>query len=67
MLVNETYPDYFTATILEWKHLLRPEKYKDIVISSLEFLVKEDRIRLYAQMLIKDLRKQQKMREYFAS
>ena len=48
MLFSEFYPDYFTATILEWKHLLKPDKYKDIVISSLEFLVKENRIKVYA-------------------
>ena len=48
MLFSEYYPDYFTATILEWKHLLKPEKYKEIIISSLEFLVKEQRIVVYA-------------------
>jgi hypothetical protein len=48
MHFTEIYPDYFTATIPEWKHLLKPDKYKDIVISSLEFLVKENRIKVYA-------------------
>jgi hypothetical protein len=43
MLFSDFYPDYFTATIPEWKHLLKPHKYKHIVISSLEFLVKENR------------------------
>lgn len=33
----------FTATILEWKHLLKPEKYKDVIIESLTFIVKEKR------------------------
>jgi REP element-mobilizing transposase RayT len=47
MNFSEFYPDYFTATILEWKHLLKPEKYKDIIVSSLEFLVNEKRIVLY--------------------
>ncbi len=28
MLFNEFYPDYYTSTILEWKHLLKPDKYK---------------------------------------
>ena len=48
MLFSEYYPDYFTATILEWKHLLKQDKYKNIIISSLEFLVKEKRIKVYA-------------------
>jgi hypothetical protein len=24
-------PQFFTATILEWKRLLKPDKYKDIL------------------------------------
>ncbi len=47
MLFSEYYPDYFTATILEWKHLLKQDKYKDIIVSSLEFLVKENRIKVF--------------------
>ena len=48
MLFSEYHPYYFTATILEWKHLLKQDKYKKIIISSLEFLVKEKRIKVYA-------------------
>ncbi len=47
MLSSEFYPDYFTATIFEWKQLLKQKKYKDIIISSLEFLTKESRIKVY--------------------
>ena len=47
MKFSEFYPDYFTATILEWQHLLKPDKYKDIIVSSLQFLVSEKRIVLY--------------------
>ena len=42
------HPQYFTATILEWQHLLKPDKYKDIIIQSLKFFVKEKRIELNA-------------------
>ena len=48
MLFSEYYPDYFTATILEWKLLLKQDKYKDIMISSLQFLVSENRTKVYA-------------------
>ena len=48
MLFSEFYPDYFTATILEWKHLFKEDKYKDVIISSLQFLVKENRLKVYA-------------------
>lgn len=47
MLFSEYYPDYFTATILLRKHLLKTDKYKDITISSLEFLVLERSIKAY--------------------
>ena len=42
------HPQYFTATILDWKHLLKPDKYKDIIIKSLQFLVREKRVELNA-------------------
>src|SRR5690242_15910405 len=47
MLFSECYADYFTATILERKNLLKQDKYKDIIILSLEYLVKENRIKVY--------------------
>lgn len=47
MLFIESCPDYFTATILESKHLLKPDKYKDVIVSSLQFLIKENRIKFY--------------------
>ncbi len=45
MKIHENYyPHFFTATILDWKHLLKPDKYKNIIISSLEFLVEQKRV-----------------------
>ena len=41
-------PQFFTATILEWKRLLKSDKYKDIIISSLEFLVRNKRVQVNA-------------------
>lgn len=41
------YPHFFTATCLEWKKLLAPDKYKDIIIDSLRFLVKDERVIVY--------------------
>lgn len=46
------HPQYFTATILDWQHLLKPDKYKDIIIQSLQFLVKEKRIELNAFVIM---------------
>jgi putative transposase len=36
------YPQFFTATILEWKHLLANDAMKEIIISSLQFLADEE-------------------------
>lgn len=42
------YPQFFTATILDWEKLLAPDKYKDIIVDSLRFLVHANRIKLNA-------------------
>ena len=46
------HPQYFTATILDWQHLLKPDKYKDIIIKSLQFLVREKRVELNAFVIM---------------
>ncbi len=45
-MVNTTayYPQFFTATILEWKKLLEPNKYKAIIIECLRFLVENKKV-----------------------
>ena len=50
--LTEYYPQFFTATILEWKHLLRPDKYKNIIADSLNFLVKEKRVAVYGFVIM---------------
>ena len=46
------HPEFYTATILEWKHLLKPDKYKDIIIETLRFLVAGERIRLFGFVIM---------------
>ena len=48
----DTFPQFFTATILGWKHLLKPDKYKDIIVESLQFLVNNNRIILYGFVIM---------------
>ena len=43
---------FFTATILEWKYLLTEDCYKDIIISSLQFLTREKRIHLNGYVIM---------------
>ena len=42
------WPQYFTATIQNWKHLLKDDDYKDIIIDCLKFLTADKRIELNA-------------------
>jgi REP element-mobilizing transposase RayT len=46
------YPQFFTATNLEWKKLLKPDKYKEIIVSSLRFLVSDNRVKVFAFVIM---------------
>jgi putative transposase len=46
------YPEFVTATILNWKSLLKPDKYKRLIQESLQFLVRDNRIILYAYVIL---------------
>jgi len=46
------HPQFFTATILEWKHLLKGDDYKDIIIDSLRFLKNEKSIVIYGYVIM---------------
>jgi putative transposase len=55
MLNKTTYhPQYFTATILEWKHLLKEDAYKMIVLESLQYLVAEKRVVVYGYVIMEN-------------
>ena len=46
------HPQFFTATILEWKTLLSEDAYKDIIIKSLQFLSDEKSIVVYGFVIM---------------
>lgn len=46
------HPQFFTATTLNWKKLLAPDKYKDIIIQSLKFLVDNHRVFIYGFVIM---------------
>jgi putative transposase len=48
----QIWPQFFTATILNWKMLLQPDKYKNEIIQCLQFLVQQKRIQLYAFVIM---------------
>jgi REP element-mobilizing transposase RayT len=44
--------EFTTITCLEWKHLLKEDWFKDIIMHSLAFLSKENRITAYAFVIM---------------
>ncbi len=54
MLYSTEYPDYMTTTCLDWKPILRDNCFKDLIIESLRFLVKEERVVVYAFVLMEN-------------
>lgn len=46
------YPHFFTATCLEWKKLLAPGQYKNSIIDSLRFGVKDERVMVYGFVIM---------------
>jgi len=43
---------FFTATILEWKPLLKDDEFKDIVMNSLRYLKNEGSIKVYGFVIM---------------
>ena len=47
-----SWPSFYTATINSWKPLLHDDRYKNIIIASLQFLVNTGKIRLNAFVIM---------------
>ena len=52
MKFSEYYPEYFTATILDWQHLLRNDAYKGIITDSLSYLVNNNRVKVFGFVIM---------------
>lgn len=48
----ENCPQFFTATILNWNKLLKSEAYKMIIIESLVYLVRAERVIVYGFVIM---------------
>jgi REP element-mobilizing transposase RayT len=48
MEIITQHPQFFTASIYKMKHLLKPDKYKQTIVDSLQFLVNDNRIFLFS-------------------
>jgi putative transposase len=51
--MNQHYIQFFTATNLWWKKLLQPDKYKQVIIDSLKFLVENERVKVYGFVIMR--------------
>ena len=47
-LYPEDWPQFYTATIQGWKHLLKEEEFKNVIINALRFLVEHKRVKVNA-------------------
>jgi putative transposase len=52
MIYPKDHADFITITCLEWKHILADDLFKDIVLESLRFLVRENRIYVFAFVIM---------------
>ena len=50
MELNVTY--FFTVAILDWMHLLKTEKFKQIVLDSLRHLVEKEKLIVYGFVIM---------------
>jgi REP element-mobilizing transposase RayT len=46
------YPYFYTAIILEWRHLIKPDKYKQIIIDCLTFLCIQNKVKVYGFVIM---------------
>ena len=46
------YADFITVTCLNWKHVLYENRFKDIIVDSLEFLSRSNRVTIFAFVIM---------------
>jgi hypothetical protein len=44
MVFSKEHSEFLTVTCLEWKHVLAEDRFKDIIIDSLTYLTKSQRV-----------------------
>jgi len=51
-MVKTYYAEFFTATILNWQKLLQDDFFKQLIVDSLQWLVKEKRCTVYSFVIM---------------
>ena len=52
IMYAKEYAEFITVTCLKWKHVLKEDRFKDIIIDSLRFLSKAKRISVYGFVIM---------------
>jgi REP-associated tyrosine transposase len=50
--MEQNYVQFFTASVLKWKPLLLNDRYKEIIIQSLEFLTTNKRVKVFGFVIM---------------
>ncbi len=53
-IYGQTYPHFFTCTILHWLPIFTRQESVDIVLDSLRYLQKEENLKLYAYVILEN-------------
>ena len=51
-LYPENWPQFYTATIQGWKHLLKEDKYKEVILASLKHIVDNNKVKINALVIM---------------
>lgn len=51
-MIRNNYIVFFSATIVNWIQLLKPERYKEVIIDSLKYMAENKRIWIYAFVIM---------------
>ena len=52
VVYSSRYADFITITCLEWKPLLEQDRFKEIIVASMSFLTKANRVSIYAFVIM---------------
>ncbi|MEQ9412582.1 MAG: transposase, partial [Cyclobacteriaceae bacterium] len=52
MEYSKQHPEFLTVTCLEWRHVLKEDRFKNIIIESLTYLTRQKRISVYGFVIM---------------
>jgi REP element-mobilizing transposase RayT len=50
--LSKEHAEFLTVTCLEWKHVLKEDRFKDIITESLTYLAESNRVYVYAFVIM---------------